>query len=170
MRPTQVFSYERQVRRSLSGPSPTRLRLMAEKWFDELVWAWADLRARLREAQKQDLSTLVSAGVSRRCALRVMGPVHIFRCKRPRQDWNEHPANVLKRVRGRCRRLGRLDMFMASRSMPVRTYVLVARRYRVPCLLTVRRAARRFRIWSTTKWRFIVEQTDFLACSTQLKS
>jgi len=146
MRPTLVFSYQRQGRRPLSGPSPMRLRLMVEKWFGELVWAWADLRARLRKAQKQDLSTLVLAGMSRRCALRVMGPAHISRCKRPRQDWNEHPANVLKRVRGRRRRSGRLDLFIASRPMPVRTYVLVARRYRVPCLLSLRRASRKFRI------------------------
>jgi hypothetical protein len=42
MRPTLVFSYQRQGIRPLGDPSPMRLRLMVEKWFGELVWASLD--------------------------------------------------------------------------------------------------------------------------------
>ncbi|MFP3670489.1 hypothetical protein SB717_35980 [Priestia sp. SIMBA_032] len=42
------------------------------------------------------MSTLISAGIPRKGALRVMGPVPIFRCKLSGQGWNERTANVLK--------------------------------------------------------------------------
>lgn len=113
MRPIPVLSYQRLGIRPLGGPSPMRLRLMLEKWFGEVVWAWAEPLARVREAQKRDMSTLVTAGASGSTALHVMALVHISRWKRSRQNWNEHPAHVLKRVRGR-RRPGRVDMIFGE--------------------------------------------------------